>query len=48
VVLTIAVGRVVGLLQPARPGWVWGELNLWVLAILLLIFSARSRLRLQH
>lgn len=31
-----AEGAVVAAAQPAHPGWVWGELNLWVLALTLL------------
>lgn len=36
VVITLVAGAVLKLLQPSRPVWVWGELNLRVLAVLLL------------
>jgi hypothetical protein len=36
-------GAVVSLLQPAHPGWVWGELNLWVLMLTLLAVASLRR-----
>lgn len=47
VVAVVAVVSVLGTvaqlaaqaLQPARPGWVWGEVNLWVVALALLVLS---------
>jgi hypothetical protein len=36
---------VVGLVQPSDPGWVWGELNLWVAALALLAAAAVTHRR---
>lgn len=33
VVVTLLVGGVVAVVEPARPGWAWGEVNLWVLGL---------------
>ena len=33
VVVTVVTGAVVAQVEPARPGWAWGEVNLWVLAL---------------
>lgn len=40
----VLVGWGIGLLEPAAPGWVWGEINLWVLglAVLGLVFLTRA------
>jgi hypothetical protein len=38
-------GALVSALQPAHPGWVWGEVNLWVLALTVLGVAATAHLR---
>lgn len=45
VVVALLVNLVVARLEPSHPGWVWGELNLWVLALLALAAAARVSTR---
>ncbi|MEP9385149.1 hypothetical protein [Nocardioides sp. KR10-350] len=37
VVVTLVAGSLVGVLEPAHAGWVWGEVNLWVVALVVLL-----------
>jgi hypothetical protein len=37
--LGTAAGAVVTAVQPSSPGWVWGEINLWVMALAVLTIS---------
>jgi len=48
VVLSAGVGgAVAAALQPAEPGWVWGEVNLWVSAVVLAVAVLVQRSRTQ-
>jgi hypothetical protein len=40
-----AEGALVAAVQPTHPGWVWGEVNLWVLMLALLAVSGALALR---
>jgi hypothetical protein len=39
VLVTIAASAVVSAAAPPSPGWVWGELNLWAMALTLLVVN---------
>lgn len=38
-------GAVLAAVQPTHPGWVWGELNLWVLMLTVLAVAASLQVR---
>jgi hypothetical protein len=40
-----AEGALVAAVQPTHPGWVWGEVNLWVLMLALLAVSGALAVR---
>ncbi|NLG21388.1 MAG: hypothetical protein GX555_08185 [Actinomycetales bacterium] len=42
VAVTAAFETLLGLVKPADAGWVWGEINLWVLATVLLALTWRA------
>ncbi len=37
ILVALVAGSIVTLVQPEDPGWVWGEINLWASALLLLV-----------
>ena len=43
VAFSAAVVALVERIQPADPGWIWGEINLWVFAAVLLAAAVWSR-----
>jgi hypothetical protein len=42
VAFILLLGAVVSVVQPAHPGWVWGEVNLWVSALATLAVCLRG------
>lgn len=47
-VLTFVVNLLIGAIQPADPHWVWGELNLWVIATVVLVAAVATVSRRSH
>jgi hypothetical protein len=39
VVVTVLTQGIVGLVEPTDPGWAWGEVNLWVLALVATVLA---------